>query len=245
MKQLLKLQPSVFSTDLYYKSLYSLSCAPIMSQTYVTRLSSDLEIMLSSETTTKGNNYCDPGSLLQFLLFSMTALHQWVPVFAAYLFYLKSQCIFPFNYFSCDVHSSAGSRVMNLSCMYVCIPILVTTFPEWLSGKEPLPHTPGAVRPSLLCLKCFCMHMSSFAGLIMRTPPPTFSDNRSDMCPRWESNPRLPACKASTLSTRPGSPLYESFTIELSPNSSLPRFRVFSVISRMLPKTTDQCQRIT
>ena len=31
--------------------------------------------------------------------------------------------------------------------------------------------------------------------------------NRSDMCSRWESNPRLPACKASTLSTRPDSPL--------------------------------------
>ena len=31
--------------------------------------------------------------------------------------------------------------------------------------------------------------------------------NRSDMCPRWESKPRLPACKANTLSTRPGSPL--------------------------------------
>ena len=31
--------------------------------------------------------------------------------------------------------------------------------------------------------------------------------NRSDMFPRWESNPRLPACKASILSTRPGSPL--------------------------------------
>ena len=31
--------------------------------------------------------------------------------------------------------------------------------------------------------------------------------NRSDLCPRWESNPRLPSCKASTLSTRPGSPL--------------------------------------
>ena len=29
--------------------------------------------------------------------------------------------------------------------------------------------------------------------------------NRSDMCPRWESNPRLSACKASTSSTRPGS----------------------------------------
>ena len=34
----------------------------------------------------------------------------------------------------------------------VCIPILVTTFPEWLSGTEPLPHTPGAVRQSSLCL---------------------------------------------------------------------------------------------
>ena len=28
------------------------------------------------------------------------------------------------------------------------------------------------------------------------------------MCPQWKSNPRLPACKASTLSTRPGSPLF-------------------------------------
>ena len=28
----------------------------------------------------------------------------------------------------------------------LCIPILVTTFPGWLSGTEPLPHTPGAVR---------------------------------------------------------------------------------------------------
>ena len=82
----------------------------------------------------------------------------------------------------------------------------------------------------------FCVHMHNFAGLIRRTPPPTFSDtaspiatpiplffsseltgcgypglldrkNRSDMCPRWESNPRLPAYKAITVSTRPGSPL--------------------------------------
>ena len=87
----------------------------------------------------------------------------------------------------------------------------------------------------LVVFVVFCVHMHSFAGLIRRTPPPTFSDtaitdrhsdttsssseltgcgypglldrkNRSDMCPRWESNPRLPACKASTLSTRPGSP---------------------------------------
>ena len=27
-------------------------------------------------------------------------------------------------------------------CVCVCIPVLVTTFPEWLSGTEPLPHTP-------------------------------------------------------------------------------------------------------
>ena len=34
----------------------------------------------------------------------------------------------------------------------VCNPFLVTTFPEWLSGKEPYPRTPGAVRLSSLCL---------------------------------------------------------------------------------------------
>ena len=87
----------------------------------------------------------------------------------------------------------------------------------------------------LVVFVVFCVHMHSFAGLIRRTPPrrsvtlqsptasliPLFSSseltgcgypglldrkNRSDMCPWWESDPRLPACKASTLSTRPGSP---------------------------------------
>ena len=82
----------------------------------------------------------------------------------------------------------------------------------------------------------FCMHMYSFAGLISGHPRrrpvtlqsltatliPLFSSseltgcgypglldrkNRLDMCPQWESYPRLPACKVSTLSTRPGSPL--------------------------------------
>ena len=44
-------------------------------------------------------------------------------------------------------------NVLNvLVIQYVCIPILITMFPEWLSGTEPLPHTPGAVRPSSLCL---------------------------------------------------------------------------------------------
>ena len=75
--------------------------------------------------------------------------------------------------------------------------------------------------------------MYSFVGLIRRVPPPTFSDtaitdrhsdttifqlranwvriswsigseNRSDMCRRWASNPRLPAW---TANTRPGAPL--------------------------------------
>ena len=92
-------------------------------------------------------------------------------------------------------------------------------------------------RASLLVVfVVFCMHMYSFAGLIRRTPLPTFSDTAitdrySDTtifqlrahwvriswsigsqkivrtcAPWWESNPRLPACKVSTLSTRPGSP---------------------------------------
>ena len=34
----------------------------------------------------------------------------------------------------------------------LCNPILVTTFPECLSGTEPWPRTTGAVRPSLSCL---------------------------------------------------------------------------------------------
>ena len=98
-------------------------------------------------------------------------------------------------------------------------------------------HPAPCVRPR--CVGSVCVYMYSFASLIRRTPPPTFSDtaitdatliqlfssseltgcglpglldrkNRSDMCPRWESNPRLPACKASTLSTRSDSPLFQS-----------------------------------
>ena len=90
----------------------------------------------------------------------------------------------------------------------------------------------------LVVFVVFCVHIYSFAGLIRRTPPPTFidtaiTDGHSDttifqlrahwvrifwsigseksfrhvLPPRWESNPRLPACKASILSTKPGSPL--------------------------------------
>ena len=98
----------------------------------------------------------------------------------------------------------------------------------------------------LVVFVVFCVHMHSFAGLIRRTPPPTFSDTaitdrHSDttifqLRAHWvriswsigleksfghvpggsrTSNPRLPACKASTLSTRPGSPLS---TIQSTPS---------------------------
>ena len=61
-------------------------------------------------------------------------------------------------------------------CVCVCVPILVTRLPEWLSGMEPLPHTPGAVRPSSLCLYCSACTCTDLPVLIRRTPPPTFSD---------------------------------------------------------------------
>ena len=127
-----------------------------------------------------------------------------------------------------------GQRCVHHAELSMCHPILVTTFPEWLSGTEPWPRTPSAAHPSSSCLKCVCVNMFSFAGLIRRTPPSTFSDtaitdrhslfsrseytgcgypslldrkNRSDMCRRCESNPRFPAWTASTLSTRPHAPL--------------------------------------
>ena len=85
----------------------------------------------------------------------------------------------------------------------------------------------------LVVFVVFCVHMHSFAGLIRQTPPPAFSDTaitdrHSDttifqLRAHWvriswsigseksfghvPPNSRLPACKASTLSTRPGSPL--------------------------------------
>ena len=88
--------------------------------------------------------------------------------------------------------------------------------------------------PVLVVFVVFCAHMHSFAGRYRRrsvtlqsptaTLIPIFSSseltgcgypglldwqNRSDVCPRLESNHRLPTCKASTLSTRPDSPLFK------------------------------------
>ena len=50
----------------------------------------------------------------------------------------------------------------------VCIPTLVTTFP---SGSAVQTHV-----SILVVFVVFWVHMHSFAGLIRRTPPPTFSD---------------------------------------------------------------------
>ena len=57
----------------------------------------------------------------------------------------------------------------------VCVSILVTTFPEWLRGTEPLPHS-RRYESILIVFVVFCLHMHSLAGLIRRTPPMTFSD---------------------------------------------------------------------
>ena len=61
----------------------------------------------------------------------------------------------PENQRTLEGHYQEGKYVLlfwheNYVC--VCIPILVTMLPEWLSRTEPLPHTPGTVRPSWLCL---------------------------------------------------------------------------------------------
>ena len=121
----------------------------------------------------------------------------------------------------------------KLAC--VCVPILITTFPKWLSGTESLQHTPGAVRLSSLICSVLCAHAqfcrfdkadatADVQWHCNHWPPhwyhyfPAQSSLGADIlvywigkivrtyAPRLESNPQLPACKASTLSTRPGSP---------------------------------------
>ena len=116
-------------------------------------------------------------------------------------------------------------------CVYVCVySISRNDVPQVSQRYGAIAAHTCAVRPS--SFEVFCVHMHSFAGLLRRTPPPMFSDtaiterhsdtiifsskltgcgypglldrkNRSDMCPRWESNPRLPACKASTRAPYP------------------------------------------
>ena len=118
----------------------------------------------------------------------------------------------------------------------MCVPILVMTFPRVAQQYGTIAAHTRRRASILVVFVVFCVQVYSFAGLIRRTPPPTFSDTaitdrHSDTTifqlrahwvriswfigseksfrnvPRWESIPRLPACKASTLSTRPDSPL--------------------------------------
>ena len=73
------------------------------------------------------------------------------------------------------------------------------------NGSVPLIHS-GSVVTRIGIHMCVCIPI-----LVSWYPGPLDRKNRSDMCLRWESNPRLPACKASTLSTRPGSPLWNTY----------------------------------
>ena len=76
------------------------------------------------------------------------------------------------------IQHPSPSMTMTLRSMTlcVCIPILVTTFPEWLSGTKKIAAHPWRHGFVLVVFVVFCVHMYSFAGLIRRTPPPTFSD---------------------------------------------------------------------
>ena len=68
-----------------------------------------------------------------------------------------------------------SNNVCVCVCVCVCIPILIMTFPEWLSGTEPLPHTPAPCIRSHFACRVLHAHVQ-FCRLIRRTPSPTFSD---------------------------------------------------------------------
>ena len=60
--------------------------------------------------------------------------------------------------------------------MCVCIPVLVTTFPRVAQRYGTIAAHTRRRASVLVVFVVFCVHMHSFAGLIRRTPPPTFSD---------------------------------------------------------------------
>ena len=65
-------------------------------------------------------------------------------------------------------------------CVCVCIPILVTMFPEWLSGTEPLPHIPDRrVRPR--CVYSVLRVDAHFDGLITTFNDTAITDRHSDI----------------------------------------------------------------
>ena len=58
----------------------------------------------------------------------------------------------------------------------MCIPIHVTTFPRVAQRYGTIAAHTRRRASVLVVFVVFCVHMHSFAGLIRRTPPPTFSD---------------------------------------------------------------------
>ena len=118
----------------------------------------------------------------------------------------------------------------------VCISILVTTLPEWLSSTEPLLHTPGAV---LVMYVVFCEHaqfcrfdkVDATADVQWHCnhwPPlwyhyfPAQSSLGTNILVYWigkivqtcahcgSRTLDFHALKASTLCTRPGSPIFNN-----------------------------------
>ena len=65
---------------------------------------------------------------------------------------------------------------MLKNTMCVCIPILVTTFPRVAQRYGTIAAHTRCCASVLVVFVVFCVHMHSFAGLIRRTPQPTFSD---------------------------------------------------------------------
>ena len=143
-----------------------------------------------------------------------------------------------------SMSSSLSNNKVQIIYISLCVCVCVCMYSKSPNDVPRVAQRYGTIsahtrrRASVLVVfVVFCVHMHSFASLIRRTPPSTFSGTaitvrHSDTTifqlrahwvriswsigsekmfghvPRWESNPRLPACKASTLSTRPGSPLY-------------------------------------
>ena len=77
----------------------------------------------------------------------------------------------------CGTGASVQSGSLLLHHVCVCIPILVT-FDVPRVAQRYVTIAAHTRRPAsvLVVFVVFCVHMHSFAGLIRRTPPPTFSD---------------------------------------------------------------------
>ena len=79
-------------------------------------------------------------------------------------------------------HNSDRKRLISLLtiqkaiCVCACVPILVNDVPRVAQRYETIAAHTRRRASVLVVFVVFCVHMHSFAGLIRRTPPPTFSD---------------------------------------------------------------------